>query len=246
MASNLGKLENLIGHKFRDVKILERAVTHRSWAYENLQGEPEENIRAAENESMEFLGDSVLGSVIAEQLFAADPQYDEGDLTLMKHHLVSTTTLAVIADKLNLGDFVRVGRGEEKTGGRKKQALLANTLEAVIAAVFLDGGYAAARVFTGRIFADELRQATPGTSVDYKTTLQEVLQADRQPAPVYNVIETDGPPHARQFLVEATWQTGKARGRGSSIKAAEMMAAAEALNILKAAESKAAKRGGEN
>lgn len=245
MSANLGKLESLIGHKFQDLKLLERAVTHRSWAFENLQNEPEETIRAAENESMEFLGDSVLGSIIAEQVYSIDPRHSEGDLTLMKHHLVSTATLASIADGMGLGDFIRIGRGEEKTGGRKKQALLANTLEAVIAAVFLDGGYAAARVFVGRIFADNLKKATPHGSVDYKTTLQEVLQADRQPAPTYSVVETAGPPHAREFLVETIWKTGKARGRGSSIKAAEMMAAAEALSILRSAENKAAKRGGQ-
>jgi ribonuclease III len=166
-------------------------------------------------------------------------------MTLIKHHLVSTATLATIADGLGIGDFIRIGRGEEKTGGRKKQALLANTLEALIAAVFLDGGYAAARVFVGRIFSDELKTATPGTSVDYKTTLQEVLQADRQPAPRYSVVETAGPPHSREFLVETTWNTGKARGRGSSIKAAEMMAAAEALSMLKTEGVSAAKRDGQ-
>ena len=242
MTPRLARLENLLGHKFQDLKLLERAVTHRSWAYENLPGATEEKIRAAENESMEFVGDSVLGLVIAEQLFAAHPKDSEGDLTLMKHHLVSTATLAIVAEDLGLGDFVRVGRGEEKTGGRKKQALLANTLEAVIAAVFLDGGYTAARVFIGRIFADELKRATPKNSIDYKTLLQELLQSEKLAAPSYNVIKTDGPPHDRTFSVEATWATGKARGVGNSIKSAEMMAAAEALNILRTENGKAAKR----
>lgn len=232
MTPRLAKLESIVGHKFTDLKLLERALTHRSWAYENLPGESDENVRAIENESMEFLGDSVLGLVIAEQLYGVHPKDNEGDLTLMKHHLVSTATLARIADAMSLGEYVRVGRGEEKTGGRKKQALLANTLEAVIAAVFLDGGYTAARVFVGRIFADELRAATPKNSLDYKTMLQELLQSAKQTAPSYNVVRTDGPPHARVFSVEATWATGKARGEGNSIKAAEMMAAAEALREL--------------
>ncbi|MFN0141144.1 MAG: ribonuclease III [Pyrinomonadaceae bacterium] len=234
MSANLGKLESVIGHTFSDVKLLERAVTHRSWAFENLHGEAEATIRGAENESMEFLGDSVLGLVIAERLYLANPEHDEGDLTLMKHHLVSTTTLARVAETIELGQFVRVGRGEEKTGGRKRQAMLANTLEAVIAAVFLDGGYPAARVFVGRIFADELRVATPDNSVDYKSMLQELLQAEKLSAPSYAVIATDGPPHSRRFSVEATWANGKSHGHGSSIKAAEMMAAAEALLMLKA------------
>ena len=246
MTPKLAKLENLIGHRFADAGLLQRAVTHRSWAYENLPGEPDEKIREAENESMEFVGDSVLGLVIAEKLYQKNPHLNEGDLTLMKHHLVSTATLARIAEGLDLGEFVRVGRGEEKTGGRKKQALLANTLEAVIAAVFLDGGYVAARVFLGRIFADEMRIATPKNSIDYKTLLQELLQSDKQTAPSYTVVNTDGPPHARVFSVEATWATGKARGVGNSIKSAEMMAAAEALEMLRPENDRSAKRAEQN
>lgn len=172
MTPKLARLESLIGHTFEDPKLLERALTHRSWAYENLAGEGDEKVRESENESMEFVGDSVLGLVIAERLYIAHPKSSEGDLTLMKHHLVSTATLARVAETLGLGESIRVGRGEEKTGGRKKQALLANTLEAVIAAVFLDGGYIPARVFIGRIFAEELKNATPKNSIDYKTLLR--------------------------------------------------------------------------
>src|SRR6266404_5936066 len=202
MTPRLANLENSIGHRFKDIALLERAVTHRSWAYENLPGSSEETIRAAENESMEFVGDSVLGLVIAEQLYLSNPKLSEGELTLMKHHLVSTTTLARLSQNLKISDYVRVGRGEEKTGGRQKMALLANTLEAVIAAVFFDGGYTAVRVFIARIFADELHKATPGNSVDFKTMLQEKLQAEKLTAPSYSVVKTEGPPHARIFLVE--------------------------------------------
>ena len=233
MPANIAKLENVIGHKFANHELLQRSLTHRSWAYENLPGGSEETIRENENESMEFLGDSVLGLVIAEHLFSSHPEKNEGDLTLMKHHLVSTPTLAKIASQLKLGEFVRFGKGEEKTGGRKKQALLANSLEAVIAAVFLDGGYAAARVFIGRVFAEEIRKATPTNSVDYKTMLQEMLQAERFSAPTYSVIKTEGPPHDRTFSVEATWKSGRSQGVGNSIKAAEMMAASEAIRQLK-------------
>ncbi len=161
MAIKLGKLENLLGYKFKDIALLERALTHRSWAHENLPNASEEAIREAENESMEFVGDSVLGLAIAEELFRKNPKLSEGDLTLMKHHLVSTTTLADLAKELGLGEFIRVGKGEEKTGGRKKQALLTNTLEAVIAAVFFDGGYIAARALIMQIFAAELRNTSP-------------------------------------------------------------------------------------
>lgn len=232
MPASLAQLESMIGHKFKDLGLLQRSLTHRSWAYENLPDIDDEAMRGQENESLEFLGDSVLGLVIAEQLFSAHPGKNEGDLTLMKHHLVSTKTLAKVASKLNLGEFVRFGKGEEKTGGRKKMALLANSLEAVIGAVFLDGGYSAARVLIGRVFADELRNATPNNSVDYKTLLQEKLQGQHHSAPIYSVIGTEGPPHDRTFSVEATWKTGSSRGVGNSIKAAEMMAAAEALRRL--------------
>ena len=242
MTANLSKLENLTGHKFADLAFLERAVTHRSWAFENMPSATDEEIRRAENESLEFVGDSVLGLAIAEQVFRNNPSLSEGDLTLMKHHLVSTVTLAKIAAALDLGRYIRVGRGEEKTGGRKKQALLANTLEAVIGAIFFDSGYVAARVFIGRIFIDELRNATPKSSLDYKTLLQETLQAEKFTAPSYNLIRSDGPPHQRTFYVEAIWESGKANGQGTSIKAAEMMAASEALAILRSAVARTAKQ----
>lgn len=232
MTPKLARLENIIGHKFKDTSLLERGVTHRSWAYENLPGASEQEVRDTQNESMEFVGDSVLGLVIAEQLYIAHPKGSEGDLTLMKHHLVSTATLAKLAESLQLGEYIRVGRGEEKTGGRKKQALLANTLEALIAAVFLDGGYIPARAFISRIFTAELKNATPTNSLDYKTMLQELLQSDKGSAPVYSVTKTDGPPHDRTFSVEAVWENGKAKGTGNSIKSAEMMAAEKALSIL--------------
>jgi ribonuclease-3 len=232
MASGQAKLETVIGHHFKDPKLLERALTHRSWAYEQMPGASDEEGRRAENESMEFLGDSVLGLVIAERLFRDNPEGTEGEMTLMKHHLVSAATLARVAEAMSLGDFLRVGKGEEKTGGRKKHALLANTLEAVIAAVFLDGGYTAARVFLNRIFTDEIRNSTPESSLDYKTMLQERLQGAKMRAPSYKVVETSGPPHSRIFTVEASWETGKTTASGASIKAAETKAAAEALEML--------------
>jgi len=231
-ATNPVNLEKLLGYKFRDLVLLERALTHRSWASEQMPFGEEEAVRRLQNESLEFVGDSVLGLAVAEQLYIRHAEASEGDLTLMKHHLVSTATLAKIAKELGLSVFMRVGRGEEKTGGRRKQALLADTLEAVIAAIFFDSGYISARAFVSRIYAEEFRLATPKTSIDYKTLLQETLQAEKLAAPVYSVIKTDGPPHERNFFVEAVWQTGKVRGKGSSIKAAEMMAANLALKKL--------------
>lgn len=233
MQARLARLENKLGYTFKNIKLLERALTHRSWAFENLPGATEEQVRETENESMEFLGDSVLGLVIAEQLYTSRENATEGDLTLMKHHLVSTLTLAQVAERLKLGEFVRFGKGEEKTGGRKKQALLANTLEAVIGAVFLDGGYVQARHFIATLFADELKAASPRASIDHKTTLQELVQSNGESAPRYEILKTEGPPHSRTFFVRVEWQGGKADGEGSSIKSAEMMAAAAALQQLK-------------
>lgn len=237
-----GKLEQAIGHAFKDVSLLKRSLTHRSWAYENLTDDDEAKLHTTENESMEFLGDSVLGLVIAEELFKANAGSSEGDLTLMKHRLVSTATLAEIAEKLDLGQYVRVGRGEEKTGGRRKRALLANSLEAVIGAVFLDGGYITARAMVARLFADQLKQVTPDNSVDHKTSLQELLQSRKMQAPTYRIVSTDGPPHARRFSVEAEWDEGRSSGHGDSIKAAEMDAAAHALEILKAPDVQTGKQ----
>lgn len=228
----LAELEKSIGYSFKSRHLLERALTHRSWAHENIVGESEENLREVENESLEFVGDSVLGLVIAEELFRRNPSVSEGDLTLMKHRLVSTATLARIGQRLQLGDYLRMSRGEEKTGGREKPAILANTIEAVIAAVFFDDGYAAARSFVTALFSDEIEKATPRASLDYKTLLQETLQAAKLAAPVYSIVQTDGPPHERTFHVTAKWESGETRGVGSSIKAAEMMAASKALDIL--------------
>jgi len=226
------KLESLLGYTFRNPELLLRALTHRSWAHEHLPGKSEEAIRAVENESFEFVGDSVLGLIIAEQLFLKNSTLAEGDLTLMKHHLVSTTTLAGIARVLDLGAHIRIGRGEEKTGGREKGAILADALEAVIGAVFFDGGYVSARAVVTKIFANEFRAATPKGSLDYKTLLQETLQAKKLSAPVYALVRTEGQPHARTFFVEARWEAGLSEGSGRSIKSAEMMAASKALKIL--------------
>lgn len=240
----LSRFENLIGYTFQNPKLLERALTHRSWAHENLPGRNEVEIRAAENESFEFVGDSVLGLAIAEQLFEKYPDASEGQLTLMKHKLVSTASLAQIAEGLTIGEFVQLGRGEEKTGGRQKKAILADALEALIAAVFFDSGYIAARALIARMFSAEFRKVTPEDCVDYKSLLQEKLQAERLSAPVYTVVRTEGQPHDRTFFVEAAWDNGRAEGTGSSIKSAEMMAASEALKLLQTDGAVAAKRKG--
>lgn len=225
----ISDLEKTLGYTFKNAKLLERALTHRSWAHENGGGSGEE----PDNETLEFVGDSVLGLVIAEHLFKANPTLEEGGLTLMKHHLVSMPTLARISARIGLGKYVRIGRGEDKTGGREKPAILADTFEAVVGAIFVDSGYVPARVFLVSAFREEFKNATPGSSLDYKTLLQETLQAEKLSAPTYELLRTEGKPHARTFYIKAVWETGTSEGSGPSRKAAEMNAADAALKMLK-------------
>ncbi len=234
---DLTALENVLGYTFIELSLLERAVTHRSWAHEKLPGETEEKIRGAQNESLEFVGDSVVGLVIAETLYRKHPDLNEGSLTLMKHRLVSTTTLAEVARGLGVGEFIRLGRGEERSGGREKPALLADAMEAIIAAVFFDSGYQNAASCIKHIFAGQIERATPHESNDFKTMLQEKLQGRKLAAPTYVLLKTEGMPHSRTFVVEANWEGGSSVGTGRSIKSAEMMAASEALAVLGGGES---------
>jgi ribonuclease III len=227
----LAPLEKMLGHSFRTQELLERAVMHRSWAHENAGGEGS-TIRDADNETLEFVGDSVVGLVIAEALYERNPDVNEGGLSLMKHSLVRMESLAAAAGRLKLGDFVRLSSGEEKIGGRRNPAILADAFEAVVAAIFLDGGYPAARSFVTRVMNDEITSATPRSSLDVKTLLQETLQANKMTAPTYNLVRSEGQPHARTFYVEAVWESGRSEGMGRSIKAAEMMAANNALQVL--------------
>ncbi len=232
-------LEEKIDYKFRDRRLLERALTHRSWAHETVGAGGEREARAMHNEAFEFVGDSVLGLVVADALFRSHPEVTEGELSRMKHGLVSTHMLARVARRLQLGEFMRVGRGEEKTGGRRKRALLADAFEALLAAVFLDGGYAEAQRFVESTLGSELADATPeaAAAADFKTMLQERLQSERHLSPVYELVETEGPPHARTFHVEAVFDAERVRGQGQTIKAAEMDAACRALELLGPPES---------
>jgi ribonuclease-3 len=227
-------LEESIGHSFRDRRLLERALTHRSWAHESVGAGGPREARALHNEALEFVGDSVLGLIVADTLFRSHPELTEGELSRMKHRLVSTQTLARVARRLRLGEHLRIGRGEEKTGGRRKRALLADAFEALLAAVFVDGGYATAEGFVRRALASELEEATPesAAAADYKTLLQERLQSERHLSPTYELVETEGPPHSRTFRVEAVFDRERVRGEGRTIKAAEMEAACHALELI--------------
>lgn len=235
-STDLEALEKILGYGFRDRSLLQRAVTHRSWAHEQVAPGSEEAARRLHNEALEFIGDSVLGLVVASYLFQSYPEVTEGELSRMKHRLVSAPALAAASERHGLGQFLRVGHGEEKSGGRRKRALLADLFEALLGAIFLDGGLEAATAFVQSALDTELSHVSPeaAAAADYKTMLQETLQAEHRGVPQYSVIETKGPPHRRTFRVELRWEGGSVHGEGRTIKAAETLAARLALESIKA------------
>lgn len=223
-AVDLGPLETLLGYTFDNRALLERALVHASAATE---GDVESN------ETMEFLGDAVLDLAVSEFLLKEHAGRDEGELTRMRSSIVSAKGLAAAAARLGLGKWIRLGRGEAKSGGGRKTNILADTYEAIVAAVFLDRGYEAARDLIHRTFAFEIAAADPGNG-DWKTELQELTQGRYHMAPTYTLVSTSGPDHAKHFVV-AIRLAGEvlARGEGASRKAAEQMGAEIALRMLK-------------
>src|SRR5262245_45114607 len=221
-------LQLRIGYRFRDRGRLEHALTHKSRAAEDASG------GVADNESLEFLGDAVLGLVVADALFHQYPDYDEGQKSKIKAAVVSTQSLARHAERLRLGEHLILGRGEEKTGGRFKQALLADGYEALIAALYLDGGLEAAETFLRRELKDAIDEGSAQTIVrDHKSALQGRLQALGRPLPEYRVSGEAGPDHRKTFSVEVIVNgevLGTATGRAK--KEAEQEAAREALTKL--------------
>lgn len=217
-----------LGHTFADPSLLDQALTHSSRTNERGGG-------PAHNESLEFLGDAVLGLLVAEQLYRRDPNGDEGDKSFRRAALVSAAALAPRAELLGLPPLLRLGRGEEKTGGREKTALWANALEAVIAALYLDGGMDTARTFVERVFGEELAAAAHELALrDDKSALQELLQGRGEPLPEYVVVAEEGPSHKLSFRVACRIQGRTvSEGQGSSKKQAQQAAAREALALLR-------------
>ena len=217
-------LQQAIGYRFKDRGLLEHAMTHTSRANEDVSG------GVVDNESMEFLGDALLGFVVADLLFHEFPEFDEGEKSKTKASLVSTASLA------RQGEHLLLGKGEEKTGGRRKQALLADGYEALLAAIYLDGGIEPARGFITREFRDliaDVRRHGVGGE-DYKSALQELLQSRDQPLPEYRLVNTLGPDHSKLFEVEVVVRGEPlSRATGSSKKDAEQEAARAALEKLK-------------
>lgn len=222
----------ILAYTFADSGLLDEALTHKSYMNERRER------AGAHNERLEFLGDAVLSLIVSQHLSAAFPHSTEGALSKLKARLVSESSLAGAARRLDLGRHLRLGRGEELTGGRDKPSLLANALEAVIAAIYLDGGLAAAQAFTLRALADELQAiGEKPVSQDFKTQCQEWCQKAFESLPQYMTVRESGPDHQKQFEVHVLIR-GEVFGvgTGSSKKEAEQMAAREAL--ARAAEEK--------
>jgi ribonuclease III len=222
-----------LGYRFRNRELLTRALTHRSWLSERGSPLPEN----ADNEQLEFLGDSVLGFIVSEALVRRHPTAREGQLSQWKAQLVSSAHLHRCASALNLGQYLLLGKGEERNGGRQRKTLLANALEAIIAAIHMDGGIDAAREFIEDHVLADLDEGASLESIgllNYKGLLHERAQALGLPAPQYLTVETSGPDHAKVFTVEVRigerwWR----RASGSSKKAASQQAAEMLIAQLK-------------
>jgi ribonuclease-3 len=247
--ADLHELEVALGYRFREPRLLLRALTHRSLANQLVQeNRTEEAIEAGDNERLEFLGDAVLNLVVAESLFDAHPEWQEGELTRVRAQLVSRQHMAGVATVVELGRYLRLSKGEDRSGLRRKSTVLSNTMEAVMGALFLDGGLDPVRAFArSRVMgeaaerlADELRS---GAALgNYKSALQERLQAARAGTPIYLVKHETGPGHRKRFMVEVRLKSKAnasgeplARGLGSTKKIAEQDAARRALEYLELA-----------
>jgi ribonuclease-3 len=238
MQSNLDELEAALDYHFSNHSLLVRALTHSSSANEAQL--PDAGTIQADNERLEFLGDSVLGLLVSEFLFDAFRHFSEGDLSLLKNHLVSATHLLRVAHRLDLGRYLQLGRGEETAGGRGKQRLLVNAFEAVLAAVYLDGGMAAARNLVERealLPIDELENiAGSGPPHDFRAELERLARDRNLPRPLYSQLGETGPGHSRLFTVEV--RVGKeytANAEGPSKKAASHNAARKVCDLLRKA-----------
>lgn len=240
----LEKLQQLLGYQFRDSARLDLALTHSSVAYEE---QTEQDLRE-DNEQLEFLGDAVLGLVVTEHLFRMYPEFSEGAWTRLRSQFVSRPHLASVAQAIGLGEFLRLGKGEEKSGGRKKPAILANAVESVIAAVYLDGGMESTVRLVRTWLLDETMEAVveaarAGEVGDYKSMLQEYSQAHGLGQPRYQLTSETGPDHRKSFVVEVKFldssavETTLAAATGTRKKHAEQEAARLALQHLRSLQT---------
>lgn len=224
----LGRFEEKLAYRFRDRRLLQLALLHRSFAFEQVRQLP------ADNERLEFLGDAVLDLAIGHTLFRCYPEMREGEMTRLRALLVKESNLAEMAARLGLGEFLCLGKGEESSGGREKPSILSSCYEAVLGALFLERGYDGVASFIDSHFQpglDEMRQKLQ--QADAKSRLQEILQESYSEAPTYQLDSTEGPDHQKTFTVSVRFRgTVLARGQAHSKKEAEQQAAARALNCL--------------
>jgi ribonuclease-3 len=221
---NLDKIQKLLNYKFRQVELLEQALTHRSFPH------------GSNNERLEFLGDSVLGLVISENIYVRKPEATEGQLSRMRASLVKQEALAQVARDIDLGEYINLGGGELKSGGFRRSSILCDTLEAIIGAIYIDGGFDAARETITSLYHDNLRTLADIHSLkDAKTCLQEYLQSKQIELPEYLVVKTVGKSHDQVFTVSCSVESIglKSAGKGLSRKKAEQEAAHKALAQLK-------------
>jgi ribonuclease III len=229
-ASRYNALEQRLGYQFRDPRLCETALTHKSWLNERAED------GRADNERLEFLGDAVIALVMSDLLMRHFPDHPEGELSKKRAALVNEAGLARVAEELALGQWIFLGRGEEQAGGRQKRSILADALEALVGAVYRDGGFESAYLVAERLFASELAQASSAADRDFKSRLQEISQARLHLAPTYTVVAQEGPDHDKTFEV-AIFLGGKEYGRalGKSKKEAQQNAAARAIDALQVA-----------
>jgi len=226
MKAKLEKLEKIIGYRFKDEKLFVQALTHSSYAYEVKKKD------SSDNEVLEFLGDSVLGFILVDFLCSTFPELSEGGLSKLKSAAASTKALSDFARKIKLEKSIFLGKGEIKSGGQKKERILAGTFEALVAAIYLDGGLKAAQNFLFIHFESLFKKVDAGkfTFNNYKSALQEHLQKANLPAPQYKTVTIKGPDHKKRFIVEVFSQNKKlANAKGSSKKEAEQNAAQKAI-----------------
>ena len=220
------QLEVVLGYTFRDRAMLEQALRHASWCNEQNR---DTGGKLGDNQRLEFLGDAVLSLTVSQRLMARFPDAHEGDLSVTRAQVVSEEGLSDVAGKLGFGNWLLLGKGEEKSGGRAKPKILADAFEAIVAAVYLDGGFQAAWDLVERLLTDRINGAEIKNFYDFKTRLQETAQARLKATPTYRVVQELGPDHDKRFVVAVTIGTDEwARAVGKSKKEAEQMAAAEA------------------
>ncbi|MDB4954051.1 MAG: ribonuclease, partial [Myxococcales bacterium] len=221
--ADYSELESVLGYRFKDRALLDQALRHASWCNEQTAA------RLEDNERFEFLGDAVLDLVVGHRLMTRYPQLREGELSVTRAQVVSETGLSEVAAQLGIGQWIMLGKGEEKSGGRAKASILADAFEALLAAVYLDGGFEAAQMMVVRLLAHRIETVEFKGFYDFKTRLQELAQARLKATPTYHVVQELGPDHDKRFVVAVSLGTDEwARAVGKSKKEAEQMAAAEA------------------